>query len=130
MVPSSTLAFSADGENLTCGGFSLVKTILLGRFEFIDNYFSGLILSFRRSDSGTTFVGSTHNGPPSPRLTLIEDSTEEFHITSSGGGGSGLPSHRRFHHIPTVAGGRFGYLVYDDVSTMGVVTAAAHRPLL
>jgi hypothetical protein len=130
MVPSSTLAFSADGGHLTCGIFSLGKTVRLGRFEFIDDYFVGLSLSFRRSDLGTTFVGSTRSGPPSPRRTLIEDSTEEFHMTSSRGGGSGLPNRRRFRHIPTVVGGRFSHLVYDEVSTVGVVTAAAHRPLL
>jgi hypothetical protein len=66
-----------------------------GYFEFITYYFNGLSLSPRRSDSGTVFMGSTHSGPPTPRQAMTEDSTEEFHTVSSGGGGSGLPSPRR-----------------------------------
>jgi hypothetical protein len=97
MVPSSALAFSADGERLTYGGFSLGETIRLGRFEFIAIYFDGLSLSPRMSDSGTTFMGSTHSVPPSPRWAMIEDSTEEFHMASSVGGRSGLPSPRKLN---------------------------------
>jgi hypothetical protein len=52
MVPSSTFAFSADGEHLTCGGFSLGETVRLGCFEFISNYSGSLSLSPKRSDSG------------------------------------------------------------------------------
>jgi hypothetical protein len=37
----------------------------------------------------------TRSRPPSPWRAMIEDSTEEFHTASSGGGGSGLPSPRR-----------------------------------
>jgi hypothetical protein len=44
MVPSSTITVAADGERLTCGGFSLGVTVHLGNFEFIANYFSGLSL--------------------------------------------------------------------------------------
>jgi hypothetical protein len=66
MVPSSVLS-SADGEHLTCGGFSLGETIHLGISEFIAHYFGGLSLSPRRSDSGTTFMGSTHSGVTVPR---------------------------------------------------------------
>jgi hypothetical protein len=95
MVPSSVLVISIDGERLTCGGFSLGETVRLESFEFITDYFSGLSLSSRRSDSGTTFIGSTHSGIPSPQQAMIEDSAEEFHTTSSREGGSGLPSPRR-----------------------------------
>jgi hypothetical protein len=66
MVPSSALALSTDGERLTYGGFSLGETIHLGRFEFIADYFSGLSLSPRRSDSGIAFMSSNRSGPPSP----------------------------------------------------------------
>jgi hypothetical protein len=45
MVPSSTITIAADGEHLTCGGFSLGETICLGNFEFITDYFNGLSLS-------------------------------------------------------------------------------------
>jgi hypothetical protein len=45
MVPSCALAVIADGEHLTCGGFSLGETIHLGNFEFIADYFSGTSLS-------------------------------------------------------------------------------------
>jgi hypothetical protein len=95
MVPSSMLAFSADGEHLMCSGFSLGETICLGSFEFNADYFDGLSLSPRRSDAGTAFMGSTHSGPSSPRWAMIEDSIEEFHMVSSGRGGFSLPSPRR-----------------------------------
>jgi hypothetical protein len=35
MVPSPVIAVTADGERLTCGGFSLDETVRLGNFEFI-----------------------------------------------------------------------------------------------
>jgi hypothetical protein len=95
MVPSSVLTFSVDGEHLTCCGFYLGESVHLRNFEFITDYFGGLSLSPRRGDSGTTFMGSTHSGPPSPRWVMIEDSTDEFHTASSGGGGSSIPSPRR-----------------------------------
>jgi hypothetical protein len=101
MVPSSSLTFSTDGEHLMYNGFSHDETINLRSFEFITDYFSGLSLSPRWSDLGTTFMGLTHSGPPSPRQAMIEDSTEEFHTASSGGGGSGLPSLRRLRLLPS-----------------------------
>jgi hypothetical protein len=67
MVPTSTLAIATDGERLTCGGFSLDKTVHLASFEFITDYFGGLSLSPRRINSGATFMGSTHNRSPSPQ---------------------------------------------------------------
>jgi hypothetical protein len=94
MVPSSVITITADGERLTCGGFSLCKTIRLGNFEFIADYFGGLSLSPRRSESGTTFIGSTHSRTTSPRRAMIEDSTEEFDMVSSGVGGFSHPSPR------------------------------------
>jgi hypothetical protein len=39
MVPSSVLIITANGECLTCGGFSLGETIRHGSFEFITDYF-------------------------------------------------------------------------------------------
>jgi hypothetical protein len=95
MVPSSTPVISTDDEHLTCSGFSHGETICLGSFESIADYFGGLSLCLRRNNSGTTFMGSTYSGPLSLRHTMIEDSTEEFHMASSRGGGSGLPSPRR-----------------------------------
>jgi hypothetical protein len=35
MVPSSLITVAIDGECLTCGGFSIGKTVCLGSFEFI-----------------------------------------------------------------------------------------------
>jgi hypothetical protein len=67
MVHTSALAISTDGEHLTCGGLSLSKTVHLGSFEFIIDFFGGLSLSSRGNNSGTGFIGTTHNGPPSPR---------------------------------------------------------------
>jgi hypothetical protein len=40
MVPSSMITITADGEHLSCGGFSLDETIRLGNFEFIADYLS------------------------------------------------------------------------------------------
>jgi hypothetical protein len=93
MVPSSALPISTDGERLTCSDFSLNETFCLGSFEFIANYFSSLSVSPRRSDSGTAFISTTSSGTPSPWWAMIEDSTEEFHMASSGEGApaSSLP---------------------------------------
>jgi hypothetical protein len=57
MIPSSALAFSIDGEHLMCSGFSLSKTVRLGSFEIITDYFGGLSLSPRRGNSDTAFIG-------------------------------------------------------------------------
>jgi hypothetical protein len=57
MIPSSALAFSVDGERLTCSGFSLSKTVHLGSFEIITDYFGGLSLSPKRGNSDTAFIG-------------------------------------------------------------------------
>jgi hypothetical protein len=94
MVPSSILSFSTDGEHLMCGGFSLNKTVHLGSFDFIADYFGGLSLSPKKSHSGTTFMGSTRSGPSTPRQAMIEDSIEELNMASSKGRGSGLCSSR------------------------------------
>jgi hypothetical protein len=95
MVPSSVITIAADGEHLTCSGFSISEIICLGNFEFITNYFGGLSLSPRRGDSSTAFMGSTHSGTPSSRRAIREDSAEGFLMTSSGEGGFGLPSPKR-----------------------------------
>jgi hypothetical protein len=42
MVPSSALAVAADGERLSCGGFSLGETIRFESLEFITDRFDGL----------------------------------------------------------------------------------------
>jgi hypothetical protein len=68
MVPSSAIAIAADGEHLTCGGFSLGKIVRLGNFRFIADYFGGLSLSFRRGDADTGFMGSTHRGASTPMV--------------------------------------------------------------
>jgi hypothetical protein len=92
MLPSSALAITSDGECLMCSCLSLGKTICPGSFEFIANYFRGLSLSPRRGNSRTAFVGSIHSGAPSPQRDMIQDSTEEFLMVSSGEGGTGLPA--------------------------------------
>jgi hypothetical protein len=66
MVPSSSIAIPADSEHLTCGGFSLGKTICLGNFKFIADYFGGLSLSPKKGDKGITFMGSTHSRASTP----------------------------------------------------------------
>jgi hypothetical protein len=88
MVPSSTITITANGEHLTCGGFSPGETVCLGNFEFIVDYFGGL----RRH-----LHGSTCSGTPSPWWAMIEDSVEDFLMASNeeGGGGFDLTSPRR-----------------------------------
>jgi hypothetical protein len=83
---------------LTCCGFSLGETVHFGSLEFIADCFGGgLSLSLSRNDSGATFMGSTHSGPPSPLWVMIEDSTEDFYTASSEEGGSSLPSSQRYN---------------------------------
>jgi hypothetical protein len=93
MVPSSAITIAADGECLTCGGFSLGETVRFRSFEFIADYFSGLSLSPRSGDSGAAFMGSTRNGTPPPRQAMIEDSSKEFLTVPSreGPSASALP---------------------------------------
>jgi hypothetical protein len=80
---------------LMCDGFSLDKTIRLGNFEFIVDYFSSLSLSPRRGNVGSTFMGSTHSRMPTPRRAMIEDSVEEFLTALSSAGSFNLHSSRR-----------------------------------
>jgi hypothetical protein len=73
MIPSSVLAVVADGECLSCGGFSLSETIRFGSLEFIIDCFGDLSLSHRRDGSDATIMGSTCSGPPSPLRAMIGD---------------------------------------------------------
>jgi hypothetical protein len=89
MVYSSVLAMATDGECLTCGGFSLSKTIHFGSLEFITDCFGDLSLSNKGSDSGAIFMRTIHSGSPS-LWALIDDSIYEFYMASSGEGSSDL----------------------------------------
>jgi hypothetical protein len=91
MVYSSALAITTDGECLMCGGFYHGETVHFGSLEFIVGCFGSLSLSPKESDSGAIFVGTTRSGSPS-LCAMIEDSTDEFYMTSSGQGSSGLPT--------------------------------------
>jgi hypothetical protein len=75
MVPSSAIIVAANGEHLSYGGFSLSEKIHLGNFEFITDYFSGLSLSPRICNSGTTFMCSARHGASYPWRDMTEDST-------------------------------------------------------
>jgi hypothetical protein len=86
IVPSSSIAITADGECLAYGGFSLSEPVGLGNFEFIANYFGGLSLSPRRGNKGVVFKGSTHSGASTPQWATIKDSTMELLTASSGVG--------------------------------------------
>jgi hypothetical protein len=78
MVPSSTLAVAADGQSLSCSGFSLGETIHFGSLEFIVDRFGGLSLYSSGDVLGTFVMDSARSGPPSPLWTTMGDSTEEF----------------------------------------------------
>jgi hypothetical protein len=67
IVPSFVITVVADGERLTCGGFSIGEIDRFGNFEFIADYFDSLSLSSRRGDTGSAFMGSTHSGVSTPR---------------------------------------------------------------
>jgi hypothetical protein len=92
MVPSSALAIAADGERLSCGGFSLGETIRFESLEFITNRFDGL--------SPPPHGGwlRRHRQGLNPRWATIlaagpnRDSTEEFHMALDGEGRINLPS--------------------------------------
>jgi hypothetical protein len=82
MVHSSTLAITTDGKHLTCGGFSLGKTVHFGNLEFIVDCFGSPRLSPKGNDSRVVFVGMAHSGSPSLR-TILKYSTDEFYMVSS-----------------------------------------------
>jgi hypothetical protein len=84
MVPSSSITVVANGERLTCSGFTLGEPVCLGNFECITDYFGGLRLSPRRGNDGAIFMGSTHSEASTPQWATIEDSPEEFLMASSG----------------------------------------------
>jgi hypothetical protein len=95
MVPSCSIAMTADDDHLACGGFSLDEHIHLGNFEFIADYFSDLSLSPRRGNEGAIFVGSTHSEASTPQRATVKDSNQEFLTASSGEGSFGHSSPRR-----------------------------------
>jgi hypothetical protein len=94
MVHSSTPIIATDEKRLTCGVFSLGETVRFDSLEFNIDYFGNLSLSPKGSDSGTIFMRMTHSGSPSLQV-IIEDSADEFYMTSSGEGSSGHPVSRR-----------------------------------
>jgi hypothetical protein len=57
MVPSSLITVAAEGECLTCGGFSLGKPVHHRNFEFITDYFRGLSLFPKRGQRRHHFRG-------------------------------------------------------------------------
>jgi hypothetical protein len=73
MVHSSMLAITTDSELLTYGGFSLNETVHFGSLEF---------------------MGTAHNRSPSLH-PILEDSSDEFNMTSSGEGSSYFPTSQR-----------------------------------
>jgi hypothetical protein len=135
IVPSSAITVAADGERLTCGGFTLGETIRLVTFKFIADYFDDLSLSPIRGDLGAAFMGSSHSGTPSPWWAMIEDSVEEFLMVSSGDVGFGLPSPRRrgrgfacSHHNHNMDGERSGHSSHDDGSTADGGATVEYQP--
>jgi hypothetical protein len=89
MVHSSALTVATDSERLMCGGLSLGETVHFGNLEFIAECFGSLCLSRKGSDLGAFFMVTTRSWSPSLQ-TMIEDSTDEFYMASSGEGSSSL----------------------------------------
>jgi hypothetical protein len=85
------LVVTIDGACLTCGSFSLDKTIRFGSLEFIIDYFGSLSLSPKEGDSGAIFVGTTHSGSPS-LWDMIEDSLDDSTRLLEEMGASASPS--------------------------------------
>jgi hypothetical protein len=94
MVPSSAIAITTTDERLACGGFSLGKTVCLGNFKFITDYFGGLRLFPRRGNEGAALMGLTLSVSSTSLWAMIEDSVEDFCTASGGEGRFGLPSPR------------------------------------
>jgi hypothetical protein len=95
MILASAITVVADGECLTCSGFSLGKTVHLRNFEFIVDYFGGLSFSLRRGVEGATFMSSTRSRASTPRWAMTKESIEEFLTVSGREGSFDLPSTRR-----------------------------------
>jgi hypothetical protein len=89
MVPSSALVVAVGGERLSCGGFSLSKTIFFGSLEFIIDRFGSLSLSPMGDISDTIIKGLALGGPPSPLRAMMGD------MASDGEGRIDHPSPRR-----------------------------------
>jgi hypothetical protein len=86
MVPSSAFAVAADGERLSCGGFSLGETIRFESLEFItDRFDGGGWLRRHRQGLNPRWATILAAGPN-------RDSTEEFHMALDGEGRINLPS--------------------------------------
>jgi hypothetical protein len=66
MLPSSALTVTADGERLSCGGFSLGETARFGNLKFILDHFGALSLSPMGDGSYAIVMGLAHGRPPSP----------------------------------------------------------------
>jgi hypothetical protein len=92
MVSSPVLAIAANGEHLSCDGFSLDETICFGSLEYIAGCIGDLSLAPRRDGLEAAILGSSHSRPPSPLRAMIGDSTEEFHRASHEEGGINVPS--------------------------------------
>jgi hypothetical protein len=95
IVSSSARGVAADGECLSCGGFSLGETICFWSLEFIVDRFGGMSLSPSGDVSGTIVADSTRGGPSSPPWTMMGDSIEEFPVASNGEGWIDLLSPKR-----------------------------------
>jgi hypothetical protein len=121
-VPSSTIVVGADGERLTCGGFSLGKTVHRGNFEFITDYLGDLSLAPRRGNTGAAFISSTHSRASTTQRAKIEDSTEEFLMASSWEGSFNLPSPRRHNTGASLAPLRTTPWMQDPPSTQTMMT--------
>jgi hypothetical protein len=80
MVHSYTLAIAADGEHLSCSGFSLGEAIRFGSLNFFTDCFGGRSLC----PIGTVQMPPSWAEPAAghhPHRVMIGDSTKEFHTT-------------------------------------------------
>jgi hypothetical protein len=94
MVPLSSIAITADDECLTCGGFSLGKTIHFKRFKFIFDRVGGLSLSPMGDSSDVIAMGSAHGEPLHPRWTMTGLSNTGSPTAPDGEERTNLPSPR------------------------------------
>jgi hypothetical protein len=94
MVPSSMLIIVADDECLSCGEFTIGKTVHFGCLKFITDRFNGLSLSPMGDGLDAIVMGSTHSGPLSPLRAMMGDSAKEFHMALNGEGRIDLLSPR------------------------------------
>jgi hypothetical protein len=90
MIHSPKPTIIANNNNLTGIGFAWGETIRFGSLEFIANRFGNLSISPEGNDSDAVFMRMVHSRLSSLHA-ILEESTDEDNIVSSGRANSDFP---------------------------------------